>query len=374
MEKSIKQKLKNANKDIQTAYSLPGLRKDNPHDVYEMEVEDDEANFLGVGKFARVVIATHKETRQRYAAKCIRYDNDTMKFPLREYAMMAKEKVLIGKAAKAQDFTNWPSEHESIVNIKEAFLVQKYLIIIMDLVEGETITEFGARRAQDEQGPGWTENDVAIMIRGLCDVLAAIHQKNFTHLDIRPTNIRLQANDKHKLKLLDYNSGRQLANKSAGEVVDVIGDTEFCPPEMLEFEPVSPGSDMWSVGVISYILICGVSPFYHENEELVLKSVRERKWRPFSEEFSPDARNFIEACWVRIPNQRLSSAGALKHAWLLDDNAPRRKANKLDIHTDLTETDARLLEEEQEEYVEEAFVFRTFGEDEYISGDESDDE
>lgn len=375
MSQEVKKKLRLLHKDIQTAYSLPGLRKENPHDVYYMNVDaehDDE--FLGVGKFSRVVKATHKDTGDKFAAKCIRYENDTVKFALREYAMMAKERIAIGKATKPIDFSKWPSQHDSIVNIKEAFLVQKYLIIIMDLVEGETITEYAAGRAE---GDAWTENDVAIIIRSLCNVLEVIHENNFTHLDIRPTNIRLQGNDKHKLRLLDYNSGRQLANKNAGEVVDVIGDTEFCPPEMLEFEKVQPGSDMWSIGVIMYILMCGVSPFYHEDEDEVIKCVRNVKPRDFTAEFTPEARDFITKCWVRIPEQRLTAKKALAHAWLSDDMAPRRKVNKLDIGDLLRHTDDRLLEEERDEYVEEAFVFRTYEEEEFKSplvSDGSDDE
>jgi len=375
MSQEVKKKLRLLHKDIQTAYSLPGLRKENPHDVYYMNVDvDHEGEFLGVGKFARVVKAVHKETGEQYAAKCIRFENDTMKFPLREYAMMAKERISIGKATKPADFSNWPSHHESIVNFKEAFLVQKYLIIIMDLVEGETITEYAAGRAEAD---AWTENDVAIIIRGLCNVLQVIHENNFTHLDIRPTNIRLQGNEKHKLKLLDYNSGRQIANKNAGEVVDTIGDTEFCPPEMLEFENVQPGSDMWSVGVIMYILMCGESPFYHEEEKEVVKCVRDVKPKDFTAEFTPEARDFIKTCWIRIPSSRLSAKKALDHIWLSDDMAPRRKANKLNIGECLRQTDERLLEEEKEEYVDEAYVFRTYEEEEFKSplvSDDDDDE
>merc|ERR1712072_1672510 len=177
----------------------------------------------------------------------------------------------------------------------------------MDLVDGKTMLDYFHSKS------GFTEDDVAGVIRQLCECLADIHSKNVVHLDLRPTNIRFEGRN---LKLLDYNSARHLANKKSGGVVDIIGDTEFCAPEMLSFDPVLPASDMWSVAVIAYILLSGISPYYHEDEKKV----------------------------------------------------------KLDISDDLVETDKRLLGEEEEEYVEASFVFRTFEEEEFISPDEDSDE
>merc|ERR1712142_572363 len=99
------------------------------------------------------------------------------------------------------------------------------------------------------------EDVVASYIKQLCEVLEHLHQKNAVHLDLRPTNIRF--NSSNILKLVDYSTCKFIANKKAGAVVDVLGDTEFCPPEMLSYEPVSPGSDMWAVAVNAYILLSG---------------------------------------------------------------------------------------------------------------------
>merc|ERR1711872_910191 len=243
----------------------------------------------------------------------------------------------------------------------EAYMVRKYLILILDLVDGKTLLDQFFRRHSA------TEDDVAFVIGQLCETLNFLHQQNVLHLDLRPTNIRFEGRD---IKLLDYNSARHLANKKAGAVVDVIGDTEFCAPEMLNFDPVLPASDMWSVAIIAYILLSGVSPFFYEDEAEVLKSVQGVKYTfcDAFDEISSEAKDFIKKCLLRAPEMRMTAEDALKHPWLSSDMTSKRKAIRL-LQTALDtmeETDARLLSEEEEDYVEASFVFRTFEEEEYV--------
>merc|ERR1711931_212117 len=275
----------------------------------------------------------------------IYFDDDT-RFAVREFDLMKSGKL----------------NHKGLVQLHEAYMVRKYLILILDFVEGKTLLDqFKGRHSA-------TEDDVAFIIGELCETLNFLHQQNIVHPDLRPTNIRFEGRG---IKLLDYNSSRHLANKKAGAVVDVIGDTEFCAPEMLNFDPVLPASDMWSVAIITYLLLSGVSPFFYEDEAGVLKSVQGVKYT-FCEAFdeiSSEAKDFIKKCLIRAPEMRMTAEDALKHPWLSSEMTSKRKAISLlqSALGEMEETDARLLEEESEDYVEASFVFRTFEEDEYES-------
>jgi len=318
---------------------------DNPEKFYDFEEPE-----IGSGKMSTVKKAKSKKDGKEYAAKMIYFDDDT-RFAIREYDLMVSGKL----------------NHKGLVKLHEAYMVRKYLIIIMELVDGKTLLDQFFRRHSA------TEDDVAFIIQELCEVLDFLHQQNIVHLDLRPTNIRFAGRD---IKLLDYNSARHLANKKAGAVVDVIGDTEFCAPEMLNFDPVLPASDMWSVAVIMYILLSGISPFFYEDEAMVLKSVQAVKYS-FGDEFdhiSSDAKDFMQKCFLRAPEMRMTAADALKHQWLSQDFTSKRKAVSLtQMSADtMEETDARLLSEEEEDYVEASFVFRTFEEEEYESPEEED--
>jgi len=218
-----------------------------------------------------------------------------------------------------------------------------------------------------------TEDDVAQTIKQLCEILADMHGRNVVHLDIRPTNIRFEG---RQVKLLDYNSARFLANKKAGGVVDIIGDTEFCAPEMLNFDPVLPESDMWSVGVLAYILLSGVSPFFYEDENKVLQCVQQAKyqWVDVFTSVTSEGKDFIKKLFIRAPEMRPTAETALQHPWLSADLEAKRKKVNIKVQDDMQATDARLLSEEEEEYVEASFVFRTFEEEEFESPDEESEE
>merc|ERR1712200_14646 len=260
-------------------------------------------------------------------------------------------------------------EHAGLVKLHEAYLCRKYLTLIMECADGATLLDYVCGRHT------LNEDVVASYIKQLCEVLEHLHQKNAVHLDLRPTNIRF--NSSNILKLVDYSTCKFIANKKAGAVVDVLGDTEFCPPEMLDFSPVLPGSDMWSVAVNMYILLSGISPFFYEDEDEVLNSVNKVKWAFDPDAFASvtsEAKDFISKCFIKATEMRMTAKQALEHTWLSEDYADVRKKSTLDIKDVLSETDERLYSEEEEDYVWGSFELRTFAEEEFISPEDSDEE
>ncbi|NWR38474.1 MYLK protein, partial [Tachuris rubrigastra] len=97
------------------------------------------------------------------------------------------------------------------------------------------------------------------------------------------------------------------------------GTPEFMAPEVVAFEPVSFSTDMWSVGVICYILLSGESPFQGDTDMETLSNITAARWdfeeETFSE-ISPQAKDFISQLLQKDPRHRLPSAGALLHPWL----------------------------------------------------------
>jgi len=326
----------------------PGIKAENPEKYYDFEDEE-----IGRGKFSVVKRATSKATGAKYAAKMIKFDAGSIKFAIREYDVMTSGKL----------------NHKSLVQLHETYLVRKYLILILELCDGKTLLDQVSHRHS------LNEDEVANIIRQLCEVLDFMHSNNVIHNDLRPTNIRFSSG--REIKVLDYNTSRIIANKKAGEVVDVIGDTEFCAPELLKFDPVLGASDMWTVSVIMYILLSGISPFYYEDEDKVVECVKKAKWKFDEDAFqniTSEAKDFIKKTLVRAPEMRMDAKGALAHKWLSKDYEGNRKRSVLTCHDVMIETDERLYEEEEEEYIEASLVFRTFEEEEYESPEESEEE
>jgi len=296
-----------------------GIIDDNPEKFYTFGDE------IGTGKFAVTRHVTHKTSGDKFAAKIIKYDSDSLKFAIREYDFMKE----------------FDMSQPGLCPLHEAYICRKYMILILEVADGLTLLDYVGKRHT------LNEDVVAGYIRQLCEILVHMHERNALHLDLRPTNIRF--NSQNQLKLVDYNSCRLIANKKAGAVVDVLGDTEFCPPEMLDFNPVLPGSDMWSVAVNVYILLSGISPFFYEDEDEVLNSVNKVKWAFDSDAFASvtsEAKDFITKCFIKAPDRRMTAKQALEHTWLSEDYTDVRKKSVLDIKDMLSETDERLFREE----------------------------
>lgn len=98
-----------------------------------------------------------------------------------------------------------------------------------------------------------------------------------------------------------------------------LGTAEFAAPEVVLGQPVGFSTDLWSVGVLTYILLSGLSPFFGDSDEETLRNVKRGDWNmddPAFDFVSADAKDFIAKCFVMDPAQRLSVKQALQHPWL----------------------------------------------------------
>lgn len=135
------------------------------------------------------------------------------------------------------------------------------------------------------------EEEVRIFVKQLLTALQYMHHRNIVHLDLRPEVILLQ--DNH-LKLADFGQSRHLlAGKAYGEIQST---PEFVAPEIALGEMVTLASDMWSVGVLTYVLLTGLSPFLGDNDDETLSNVVRGDANfnvPELNQVSPEAKSFL---------------------------------------------------------------------------------
>lgn len=97
-----------------------------------------------------------------------------------------------------------------------------------------------------------TERDCILFMRQICDGVGYMHSQNIVHLDLKPENILCKSPSSHNIKLIDFGLARQL---EPGTPVRVLfGTPEFIAPEIVSYEPIGCFSDMWSLGVVCYVL------------------------------------------------------------------------------------------------------------------------
>ncbi|XP_024245940.1 myosin light chain kinase, smooth muscle isoform X2 [Oncorhynchus tshawytscha] len=146
-----------------------------------------------------------------------------------------------------------------------------------------------------------------------------MHQQNIIHLDLKPENIVCVDHTGTRIKIIDFGLASKLDPSTPLKVMH--GTPEFVAPEVIGYEPVSLATDMWSIGVICYILLSGESPFQGNSEAETLALVTGAQWEfdeESFEEITDQAKDFISSLLNKEPRRRISCDEALVHSWIAE--------------------------------------------------------
>ncbi|XP_067629054.1 obscurin isoform X3 [Eurosta solidaginis] len=241
-----------------------------------------------------------------------------------------------------EEFENFRTlRHERIASLFAAYKPTNapLAIFVMEKLQGaDVLTYFSSRHR-------YTEQMVANVITQLLDALQYLHWRSYCHLNIQPDNIVMASVRSAQIKLVDFGSAKRVNKLGAKVIASCLID--FQPPEMVNEEPIFPQSDIWSVGVITYILLSGKSPFHGVDEydtKQNISFVRYRFENIFSE-VTPEATRFIMYLFKRHPTKRPYSEDCLEHRWLMSSDYMIKKreravflGNRLKDYADMYKT------------------------------------
>ncbi|KAI3767871.1 hypothetical protein L2E82_18300 [Cichorium intybus] len=255
---------------------------------------------LGHGQFGYTYVATDKANGDRVAVKKI--DKNKMILPIAVEDVKREVKILQAL-----------SGHENVVQFYNAFEDDSYVYIAMELCEGGELLD----RILSKKDSRYTEKDAAIVVRQMLKVAAQCHLHGLVHRDMKPENFLFKSpkEDSH-LKATDF--GLSDFIRPGKKFTDIVGSAYYVAPEVLKRKS-GPESDVWSIGVITYILLCGRRPFWDKTEDGIFKEVlrnkpdfRRKPWPTIS----TSARDFVKKLLVKDPRARLTAAQALSHPWV----------------------------------------------------------
>ncbi|XP_034050119.1 myosin light chain kinase, smooth muscle-like [Thalassophryne amazonica] len=267
---------------------------------------------LGVGKFGQVFRLSHKETGRECAGKF--YRGRTAK----ERSAALKEIELMNRL-----------HHPKLVQCLAAYSTPSELVMIMEYIAGGELFE----HILDDNFEH-TEPTSARYMQQILEGMQYVHKQNIVHLDLKPENIVCVDSSGTQIKIIDFGLASKLdPNKP---LMVMHGTPEFVAPEVISFEPVSLETDMWSIGVICYILLSGESPFQGNSDHETLALVTAAHYEFGKESFegiSDQAKDFISSLLKKDRRCRLSCMEALAHPWLisftpLNRNRPTKSLNK----------------------------------------------
>lgn len=162
-----------------------------------------------------------------------------------------------------------------------------------------------------------TEKACQCFVRQIVEGVAFMHTKSVIHLDLKPENILCLTKTGNQIKIIDFGMARFYDPKKKLQIL--FGTPEFVAPEVVNFDPITCLTDMWSIGVICYVLLSGLSPFMGESDVVTLGNVTVGRYNfndKIFDSVSEDAKDFIRKLLTRDTTKRLSAQDALGHAWL----------------------------------------------------------
>ncbi|TGZ63952.1 hypothetical protein CRM22_006631 [Opisthorchis felineus] len=213
--------------------------------------------------------------------------------------------------------------HPKLIRLHEAFEDKNEMALVMELLSGGELFD----RIADDRNQ-MSEAEVANYIRQVCEGIQHMHDNNIIHLDVKPEDIICETSKSTNIKLVDFGLSKKL---NPNEPVRVTTATpEFAAPEIARYEPVGFYTDMWAIGVLTYVLLSGLSPFSGSSTEETLERVVQGRYTFDHENFrgiSDGAKDFISKLLQKQPSQRMTVYEALEHPWLnsvLSDDQRKR--------------------------------------------------
>ncbi|XP_033863091.1 serine/threonine-protein kinase 17B-like [Acipenser ruthenus] len=274
--------------EIQTPIRTDGLDS-------HYHITSDE---LGRGKFAVVKKCVEKSTGKEYAAKFLKKRRRG-----RDCRVEIVHEVAVLESAR------WNSR---VVNLHEVFETEHEIVLVLEYAAGGEIFDHCASEE------ALTERQITRLLRQTLEGVHLLHQNNLVHLDLKPQNILLTSlSPLGDIKIVDFGLSRRLG--AGSELREITGTPEYVAPEILNYEPITTATDMWSVGVIAYMLVTGESPFAGNDKQETYLNVSQVNVEYCKEAFagvSELAVDFIRKLLVKSAEDRPSAADCLSHPWL----------------------------------------------------------
>ncbi|XP_078061915.1 calcium/calmodulin-dependent protein kinase type 1-like isoform X1 [Mustelus asterias] len=256
---------------------------------------------LGAGAFSEVMLAEDRQSKRLVAMKCIVKD-----------ILQGREAVLENEIAVLRKI-----KHENIVSLQKVYESPSHLYLVMELVSGGELFDRIIERGF------YTERDASKLIHQILDAVSYLHQLGIVHRDLKPENLLyVSPFDDSKIMISDF--GLSKIEETGRFLSTACGTPGYVAPEVLEQKPYGKSVDCWSIGIISYILLCGYPPFYHENDSELFKQILKAEFEfdpPYWDDISESAKDFIRHLLVREPEKRHTCEEALKHPWIVGDTA-----------------------------------------------------
>lgn len=284
---------------------------------------------LGTGAFSKVKLATDTNTGIQYAIKIISREM-VVKQQMEE---QLKKEIAIMKMLK----------HPNIIELTEVLQTKNNIYMVLELVSGGELFDriVKAKRFDEKTARGFFQQ----LINGIL----YCHQNGIAHRDLKPENLLLDSHE--TLKISDFGLSAISEEGGGGKkkmLMTTCGTPNYVAPEVIEEQGYDGmKADIWSLGVILYVMLAGYLPFEHDTMQGLFDIIRSGKFE-YPKWFSDSAKNLISQMLVVDPKKRITLEKVIKDAWFIEGGYTQPSLEKIDLSKAEKESSIKDTKEEEE--------------------------
>lgn len=279
---------------------------------------------IGSGSFAQVKRCIRRKDNKEFAVKIIKMQSLNKE----ELGSLEDEVNILTKL-----------KHPGVVKLYDVFRTKKHFYIILEMLHGGELFDRIVKKGH------FSESDAARMTEQITLAIDYLHGKGVVHRDLKPENLLFDSKrDDANLKITDFGLAKYIEGPVNADddplMKTACGTPGYVAPEILRKNMYGPACDMWSLGVILYILLCGFPPFGASNVKDLYRKIRRVDFsfpKPYWTNISDDAKDLVKHLLNGTPKDRYTPKDVLKHKWIQKEVHPERRFGK-DYMTRLQKT------------------------------------
>jgi serine/threonine protein kinase len=276
------------------AVPIPGSLKSAFYMNYELKEE------IGVGSTSKCYRCLRKSDQREFACKVI----DKRQVELKFSGLLEQFYVEIN-VLKAL-------HHPNIIHLEDTFESPDRIYMVMELMKGGELFDYVVEKGT------LSEEEASILVRKITSAVAHMHSQNIIHRDLKPENLLLTSKGMDaEVKLIDFGLAKVMYEPVASSF---LGTKGYLAPEMLQRHSYDKAIDMWALGVIVFVLLCGCLPFDDDSSRIASDAAARKKFAlrfpKWASTLSASAKDLLHNLLEINPKNRFTAEQALNHPWV----------------------------------------------------------
>lgn len=275
----------------------PGNQSSKSEFYLNYELRDE----IGVGSTSKCYKCVRKLTGAEYACKVIDKRQVELKFSglLDQFFM----EIDVLKSLR----------HPNIIRLEETFESADRIYIVMELMQGGELFDYVVEKGT------LSEEEAATIVRKIVSAMAHMHGMNIIHRDLKPENLLLTSKGPAaEVKIIDFGLAKVVAQETVAS--SFLGTKGYLAPEMLQRHDYNKAIDMWALGIIVFVLLCGCLPFDEDSSKIASEADARKKFTlrfpKWAANLSPSAKDLLKNLLEIDPQARYTASQALNHPWV----------------------------------------------------------